>query len=177
MARLAGSSDGQGEASEAGSSRRATANRGDGGASLSRVTAFFVPGAQAEEQEQRYAELAELAAACAGKRPTPRRIRAVRFEHDGEEWAARVGEQLTGEQEELRSRRTRQEFIPPAPRIRHLADPATVLAIFDAGHVYLVVTDKVPVGSSRSRWENPFLVNPRAARSLQDFDPAIPTAG
>ena len=37
-----------------------------------------------------------------------------------------------------------------------MSDPAVVQAIFP-GDPYVVVTDKRPIGTARSKWENPFM--------------------
>ncbi len=121
---------------------------------------FFVPKASPEEAESAYAQLAEW---C--RRPLPkgdRRIYEIDWVHDGEEWTATVGEPLRGRR--IRTRRVRGETVAKTTR---LSDAAVVLAIFP-GAPYLVVTDAVPLGTTRSAWVNPFMAGvPEAIRYFE----------
>jgi hypothetical protein len=126
------------------------------------VTAFFVPHATADTREQTYAE---MAATCG--RPVPpvgRRIFAIEWTHDGEEWTATVGETLRG----VKTQRLRRGGVMrdvPTP----LNDAATVLAIF-AGSPYLVLTNARPLTAIVSHWANPFMAGRPSRVTYFDAD-------
>ena len=124
------------------------------------MTAFFVPGVDAERTEARYAELAGSAGADV---PGPTEgVRSVRFVRDAEEWTATVGEILSGRLAAPTSRRS-------AP-IRQVTDPATVQAVFPTGDGYVVVTNGAPLGTvDDSTWDNPITVPRRATRQVIRF--------
>lgn len=126
------------------------------------VTAFFVPTerpSSPKEQEGLYQALAEF---CGLEPPSPEhRVLRVTWVHDGEEWIAEVGQALRGRRTN-RKRRAGRRVDVTVP----LSDPAQVLAIFPGDPTW-VVTNAPPVGSSRSRWANPFLAG--VPRSSQRF--------
>lgn len=116
---------------------------------MSDVPYFFVPAATAENQESVYAEFAKW---CT--RPVPdmaQRIYSITYAHDGEEWTATVGHNLTGVR--CRTVRSRGQKIE---RTSQVGDPAIVLAIFP-GVPYMVVTNHRIGGNVGSAWENPFM--------------------
>jgi hypothetical protein len=124
------------------------------------VTGFFVPGADPDHSEARYAELAERAG-VAVPGPTDR-VRSLRFVRDAEEWTATVGEALSGRLAAPTSRRS-----APARRV---TDPATVHAVLPTDEGYVVVTDGAPLGTVvDSTWDNPITVPRRAARQVVRF--------
>ena len=117
---------------------------------------FFVPYVEAEQSEQIYATLAELASRTVP--PLNARVYSITFHHDGVEWTATVGEQLHGiERRQSRKQRaqSRQTGLH-CETVRHHSDPAEVLAIF-AGVPFIVVTN-ARIGDGRgSAWVNPFM--------------------
>lgn len=111
--------------------------------------AFFLPGADADEQEAQYAAVAAFAETA--PLPLVERIYSIAWRHDAEDWVATVGERLTGTKIVKRTERGRR-----VEREMHLSDPARVLAIFP-GYPYRVVLD-----GTRSAWVNPFMAgNPK----------------
>jgi hypothetical protein len=131
------------------------------------VTAFFVPGVEADQAEARWGELAEMVEApLVGPAD---RVRSVRFVQGAEEWTATVGECLSGQlagKIDLRPARRSSRSAPT----RRVTDPATVQAIFDTGDSYTVLTDGHPVGAvSDSTWDNPFSIARRSAREVLRF--------
>jgi hypothetical protein len=109
--------------------------------------AFFVPGVAEDKAEEVFEGLARFAGAAVP--PHDERVYRIEWIHDGERWTGEVGRQMHGEK-------------IPTPRRKQRAwtekvsDPATVQAIFP-GVPWLVVTDKIPIGTARSKWENPFM--------------------
>ncbi|HEY1077085.1 MAG TPA: hypothetical protein VGE51_10395 [Fontimonas sp.] len=116
---------------------------------MSEAPRFFLPASSTETAEADFATLAAFA-----KRAVPtlsQRVYSITYLHNGVEWTATVGEALQG----IRSAMTRggnSEFSGGTT----VSDPAVVLAIFP-GDPYLVVTNHDFVGSTGSRWENPFM--------------------
>jgi hypothetical protein len=136
---------------------------------LGPVTGFFVPGVEPDRAEARWLELAEVVAAPAVG-PADR-VRSVRFAAGAEEWTAEVGEPLSGQLAARTDRRPARRGAPSrsAPT-RRVTDTATVLAVFDTGDAYVVVTDAHPVGEVRdSTWDNPTSIARRAAREVLRF--------
>jgi hypothetical protein len=119
------------------------------------MTAFFLPRASDDEQAERlYDALAEFA----GAEPASldRRVHAIRFSHDGAQWVARVGDELSGRRTTQQLRRG--ELIE---RTEQLSSSARVLAIYP-GTPYVVVTDAQPITGAPSEWANPFSAEPEA---------------
>jgi hypothetical protein len=117
------------------------------------MAAFFLPRASDDEQAERlYDALAEFA----GCEPAPagRRVHSIAFPHDGVEWVAEVGEQLSG-------RRTTQQLRRGEllERTEHLSSSALVLAVYP-GTPFVVVTDAQPITGAPSEWANPFSAQP-----------------
>ena len=112
------------------------------------IPKFFVPTATPDNQEAKYASLAEL---CGVPVPRPgERIYSITFVHDSDEWTATVGESLRGIRRRFsRSRGKRVE------RTLQLSDPAIVWAIFP-GIPFMVVTNHRIEANVGSAWENPF---------------------
>jgi hypothetical protein len=134
------------------------------------VTPFFVPGAEPDRAEARYAELAVTAGAEAA--PPTDRVHSVRFAQGAEEWTATVGDPLSGQLAARTDRRPggRGPASRSAPA-RRVTDTATVQAIFDVGEAYLVVTDAPPVGGADdSTWDNPFSIRRPVVRHVDRFD-------
>ncbi|MCD2198177.1 hypothetical protein LQ327_32885 [Actinomycetospora endophytica] len=131
------------------------------------MTAFFVPGVEPDQAEARWVELADLAEApVVGPAD---RVRSLRFAQGVEEWTAVVGEHLSGLLTATTGRR--RSSAPASAPSRRVSDPATVLAIFDTGDAYLVVTDSHPVGRvDDSTWDNPFSIPRRRTREVVRFD-------
>jgi hypothetical protein len=105
---------------------------------------FFVPAAQDPEQaEEVYKNFAEEV----GTLPIDleHRIYAIRFEHDGEEFEARVGDHITGKKSK---------------------DNAIVLAIFD-GDPYRIVTSQL--AGHASEWHNPVYVGLKSVKDVERF--------
>ena len=126
---------------------------------------FFVPAAQPHEVESVYANFAQSI-----NRPVPshgRRIAAIRYIHDGVEWTAKVGEQLTGVRTEIKRRKTGKVTVTS-----HVSDPAMVLAIF-GGSIFIVITDAQPLTGKWSRWLNPFYAGQPS--SVEYFESHIDT--
>lgn len=139
-------------------------------ATLWTVTAFFVPGVEPDQAEARYGQLAEAVAAEVV--PPTDRIRSLRFVLGAEEWTATVGDRLAGQLAARTGRRPGPRSAPSrsAPT-RRVTDPATVLAIFDTGGAYLVLTDARPVGPVEdSTVDNPVRVPHRDTRGAARFD-------
>jgi hypothetical protein len=112
---------------------------------MSEMPVFFVPKAEPETWEARYAELAGW---CNLTPPAPdKRVYSIQFRHDGDEWTATVGRSLSGTRRQCKGRQTEETG---------LADPAVVLAIFP-GRIWMVVTDHRIAGGSFSKWQNPFM--------------------
>ncbi len=133
------------------------------------MTSFFVPGADPDDAEGRYVELAGMVELDVP--PPAARVRSLRFTQDAEMWSATVGEYLTGHLASGRGGRVSRTSDPRSPHTRRVSDPATVQAIFDAGEVYLILTDAPPVGNvGDSTWANPVRVTPRLARDVRRFD-------
>jgi hypothetical protein len=117
------------------------------------MVAFFLPRASDDEQAERlYDALAEFA----GCEPAPhgQRVRSIAFTHDGAQWVAEVGEELTGQRTTQQLRRG--ELIE---RTEHLSSPSRVLAVYP-GSPYVVVTDAQPITGAPSEWANPFQTQP-----------------
>jgi hypothetical protein len=117
------------------------------------VTRFFFPRASDDEQAERiYEALAEFA----GTEPAPvgRRVHAIAFTHDGAQWVARVGDELSGRRTTQQLRRG--ELIE---RTEHLSSSSRVLAIYP-GTPHVVVTDAQPITGAASEWANPFTARP-----------------
>jgi hypothetical protein len=117
------------------------------------VTRFFFPRASDDEQAERlYEALAEFA----GTEPAPvgRRVHAIAFTHDGAQWVARVGDELSGRRTTQQLRRG--ELIE---RTEHLSSSSRVLAIYP-GTPHVVVTDAQPITGTPSEWANPFTARP-----------------
>jgi hypothetical protein len=115
--------------------------------------AFFVPNVPEEKQEETFAGLAKFAGAAVP--PLDGRVWRIEWVHDGERWTGEVGKQMHGEK--IPGRRSK-----PRAWVEKVSDPATVLAIFP-DVPWFVVTDKAPIGTARSAWENPFMAG-RPAR-------------
>ena len=131
------------------------------------MTGFFVPGAEPDRSEARYAELAATVDAVV-LRPADR-VLSVRFPQGAEEWVATVGERLSGQLTARTDRRPAPRASRSAPA-REVSDPATVLAVFDMGDRYLVLTDARPLGTiDDSTWDNPFSIPGRTARRVRRF--------
>ena len=116
---------------------------------MTATSAFFVPAATAETQEQVFHEFAKWCGVSAP--PVERRIYSIVFGHDGEVWTATVGESLRGER--TRTTKARGQKVE---RTTQVSDPALVLAIFP-GSPFMVVTNHNIAGNVGSRWANPFL--------------------
>lgn len=112
-------------------------------------SAFFVPDATAEDQEQVFAEFAKWCGVPLP--PIDKRIYSITFGHDGEVWIATVGETLRGERTKTSTVRGKK-----VGRTTPVSDPARVLAIFP-GSPFQVVTDHNIARNVGSRWTNPFL--------------------
>ncbi len=121
---------------------------------------FFVPHAEPESAEKIYADLARFARCVVP--PAGRRIASIQFRHDGEDWTATVGAQLTGVRVETKRRKAGKVTVRTP-----LSDAAVVLAIFE-GHPYIVVTDSRPLGDKSSHWVNPFLAGQPTAVTYFD---------
>jgi hypothetical protein len=120
---------------------------------IDRVAVFFLPRASDDEQAERlYDALAEFA----GTEPAPpgRRVQSVSFTHEGAEWVAAVGEELTGRRRTQQLRRG--ELIE---RTEELSSSSRVLAIYP-GTPFVVVTDAQPITGAASEWANPFTARP-----------------
>ena len=120
---------------------------------IGRVAAFFLPRAGDDEQAERlYDALAEFA----GTEPAPpgRRVQSVSFTHEGAEWVAAVGEELSGRRTTQQLRRG--ELIE---RTEVLSSSSRVLAIYP-GTPFVVVTDAQPITGAASEWANPFTARP-----------------
>jgi hypothetical protein len=88
------------------------------------MPSFFVPMVDADQQEAAYGDLADFAGMAI--QPPDRRVFSITWTHDGVEWTATVGEQLSGTETVTKGRgRDRRYFQVP----RHTTD--TVLAIFE----------------------------------------------
>jgi len=117
------------------------------------VTAFFLPrAADADQAERLYDALAEFA----GAEPAPpgQRVQSVVFTHEGAEWVAAVGEELSGRRTTQQLRRG--ELIE---RTEELSSSSRVLAIYP-GTPFVVVTDAQPITGAASEWANPFTARP-----------------
>jgi hypothetical protein len=122
-------------------------------ARIGRVAVFFLPRAGDDEQAERlYDALAEFA----GTEPAPRgqRVQSVTFTHEGAEWVAAVGEELSGRRTTQQLRRG--ELIE---RTEELSSSSRVLAIYP-GTPFVVVTDAQPITGAASEWANPFTARP-----------------
>jgi len=127
---------------------------------------FFIPGVDDDEVEEHLAKLAEFAG-----RPIPapdERVRLIEWVHDGVRWTGEVGEQMVGYKQRV-GYSTPEAALAILPAgivmgdeekqiawMERVTDPATVLAIFPV-EPWIVVTDKAPLGSAPSKWENPFM--------------------
>ena len=122
---------------------------------------FFRRAGDGEQAERLYEALAEFA----GAEPAPadRRVHSIAFSHDGAQWVARVGEELSGRRTTQQLRRG--ELIE---RTEHLSSSSRVLAIYP-GTPYVVVTDAQPITGTPSEWANPFTAEPE---EVTRFDPA-----
>jgi hypothetical protein len=117
------------------------------------VPAFFLPRASDDEQAERlYEALAEFAGCEAA--PPAERVHSIVFTHDGAQWTATVGEELTGVRSTQQLRRG--ELIE---RTEHLSSPSRVLAVYP-GTPHVVVTDAQPITGTPSEWANPFTAVP-----------------
>jgi hypothetical protein len=117
------------------------------------MAAFFLPRAGDDDQAERlYEALAEFA----GCEPAPvdRRIHSIAFDHDGAQWVAEVGEELSGRRTTRQLRRG--ELIE---RTEHLSSTSRVLAIYP-GTPFVVVTDAQPITAAASEWANPLVAQP-----------------
>jgi hypothetical protein len=117
------------------------------------MAAFFLPRASDGEQAERlYGALAEFA----GSEPAPagQRVHSIGFRHDGAEWVAAVGEELSGRRTTQQLRRG--ELIE---RTEDLSSSSRVLAIYP-GTPFVVVTDAQPITGAQSEWANPFTAQP-----------------
>ena len=117
------------------------------------MAAFFLPRASDDEQAERlYDALAEFA----GCEPAPpgERVHSIAFTHDGAQWIAEVGAELTGRRTTQQLRRG--ELIE---RTEELGSPSRVLAVYP-GKPFTVVTDAQPITSAPSEWANPFTAEP-----------------
>jgi hypothetical protein len=117
------------------------------------MAAFFLPRASDDEQAERlYDALAEFA----GCEPAPagRRVHSIAFTHDGAQWIAEVGAELSGRRTTQQLRRG--ELIE---RTEHLSSSSRVLAVYP-GTPFVVVTDAQPITGAPSEWANPFLAQP-----------------
>ena len=133
------------------------------------MTAFFLPGAEPDQAEARWRELAETVEAPAVG-PADR-VRSVRFTRGAEEWTATVGECLSGQlAARTDGRPARRTSASRSAPTRRVSDAATVQAIFDTGDAYVVVTDGRPLGDvGDSTWENPVSIARRDARGVLRF--------
>jgi hypothetical protein len=125
------------------------------------MVAFFLPRASDDEQAERlYDALAEFA----GCEPAPpgRRVHSIAFTHDGAQWVAEVGAELSGVRTTQQLRRG--ELIE---RTEHLSSSSRVLAVYP-GTPFTVVTDAQPITSAPSEWANPFSAEPE---EVHRFDP------
>lgn len=122
--------------------------------------AFFVPGVPEEKYEEAFAALAKFAGRAAP--PPGGRVYRIEWVHDGERWTAEVGKQMHGEK--IPNPRRKQRAWT-----EKVSDPATVQAIFP-DVPWIVVTDKRPIGTARSAWENPFMAGQPA--QVEYFSPA-----
>lgn len=112
------------------------------------VPVFFVPNVKDETDEEVLAELASFAGVSVPGAES--RIYSIEFEHDGEIWSATVGLRLEGlKNERVSGSRVLSEYE------RRVSDPATVLAIISDSPT-VVITDAIPIGHIRSKWNNPF---------------------
>ena len=117
------------------------------------MAAFFLPRASDDEQAERlYDALAEFA----GCEPAPPagRVHSIAFTHDGAQWVAEVGEELSGQRTTQQLRRG--ELIE---RTEVLTSTSRVLAVYP-GTPYVVVTDAQPITGNPSEWANPFTAQP-----------------
>jgi hypothetical protein len=117
------------------------------------MVAFFLPRASDDEQAERlYDALAEFA----GCEPAPpgRRVQSIAFTHDGAQWVAEVGAELSGVRTTQQLRRG--ELIE---RTEHLTSSSRVLAVYP-GAPFTVVTDAQPITGTPSEWANPFTAEP-----------------
>jgi hypothetical protein len=117
------------------------------------MAAFFLPRSSDDEQAERlYEALAEFA----GCEPAPRgeRVHSIAFTHDGAQWVAEVGEELTG-------RRTTQQLRRGGliERTEELSSASRVLAVYP-GTPFTVVTGAQPITGAPSEWANPFTAQP-----------------
>lgn len=110
---------------------------------MDKPPAFFIPDIPANEQEARYAELADF-----GHCPVPpvgERIFSVTFGHDGIEWTATVGRPMRGIKGEMKRVRG-QRVWKETP-----VSDATVIAAIFPGHPFVIFHT-----GGRSPWQNPF---------------------
>jgi hypothetical protein len=117
------------------------------------MAAFFLPRSSDDEQAERlYDALAEFA----GCEPAPpgERVHSIAFTHDGAQWVAQVGEELTGRRTTQQLRRG--ELIE---RTEELSSPSRVLAVYP-GTPFTIVTDAQPITGAPSEWANPFTARP-----------------
>ena len=117
------------------------------------MAAFFLPRASDDEQAERlYEALAEFAA-CEPA-PAGQRVQSIAFTHDGAQWVAEVGAELSGVRTTQQLRRG--ELIE---RTEHLTSSSRVLAVYP-GAPFTVVTDAQPITGTPSEWANPFTAEP-----------------
>lgn len=124
---------------------------------------FFVPLVEPDATEAAYADLARLAGRSA--LPPERRVAAIRFRHDSDDWVAEVGRNLTGVRVQTKRRKTGKVSVSTP-----LSDAAVVLAIFP-GIPFIVVTDARPLTDKGSYWVNPFMAG--QPTSVRYFDPPV----
>jgi hypothetical protein len=129
---------------------------------MEKPPAFFVPAATPENLESVYADFAKMCRSAVP--PVEQRIYSITYTHDGEDWTATVGKNLTG----VRHKTSRVKGVK-VEREERLSDPALVLAIF-TGNPFFVVTNHRLVGNVGSRWENPFMAG--RPSSVTYFSPA-----
>ena len=121
---------------------------------------FFIPGTEGEETERVYATLAAWCRSLVP--PAGARIHEIGWTDGGDDWVARVGDNLRG-----RAVLRRGQKEGWAEMTTPLIDPAVVLAIFP-GVEFSVVTDAEPVGPIVSSWPNPIRVT--RPTSVRNFD-------
>jgi hypothetical protein len=88
-----------------------------------------------------------------------KKIRRIVFTHDADTVTCTLGEQIVMET----PRQSRKKPYQPLPPLRQV-DPGRVVAIEDAGNIYLVTWDP---SSGPSMWANPFMVGKRSTLRVE----------
>lgn len=127
------------------------------------MVAFFVPGLEGKDAEERWQSLREASSRAMSRAFTDRRVDSIRFVHDGRGWVAKVG------QRQKRFPVRRVPGSPGKPEIdwsAHASEEGPVIvAIFESDDLFSVWQ-----GPGRTVWSNPFMVGTVEVRHLDYFD-------